>query len=54
MIHNAPESTDVPESRKTKDIESATDIFNVYLGAKATVTKPLRLGKKQKVLTNQD
>ena len=47
IIHNAPESTaDVPESRKTEDIERATDIFNVYLGAKATVTKALRLGRK--------
>ena len=47
IIHNAPESTaDVPESHKTEDIERATDIFNVYLGAKTTVTKALRLGKK--------
>ena len=47
IIHNAPESTaDVPESHKTEDIEHATDILNVYLGAKATVTKALRLGKK--------
>ena len=47
IIHNVPESTaDVPESRKTEDIECATDIFNVYLGAKATVTKALRFGKK--------
>ena len=34
------------ESRKENDIDCATDIFNVYLGAKATVTKALRLGKK--------
>ena len=34
------------ESRKENDIDCATDIFNVYLGAKTTVTKALRLGKK--------
>ena len=47
IIHNVPESTaDVLESHKTEDIGCATDIFNVYLGTKATVTKALRLGKK--------
>ena len=47
IIHNAPESTaELADSRKTEDIDLATDIFNVYLGAKATVTKALRLGKK--------
>ena len=47
VIHNAPESTaELAETRKTDDIERATDIFNVYLGAKATVTKALKLGKK--------
>ena len=47
IIHNAPESTaEIAESRKTDDIDRATDIFNVYLGAKATVTKALRLAKK--------
>ena len=37
-----------------EDIDHATDIFNVDFGTKTTVTKALRLGKKQKVLTNQD
>ena len=47
IIHNAPESTaKFVESCKTDDIDRATDIFNVYLDAKATVTKPLRLSKK--------
>ena len=55
IIHNAPESTaDLAVSRKTEDIDLATNIFNVYLGAKATVTKALRLGKKKRrTLTNQ-
>ena len=44
---NAPESTaELTETRKIHDIECATDIFNVYLGSKAIVTKALRLGKK--------
>ena len=40
IIHNAPESTaELAASHKTEDIDLAIDIFNVYLGAKATVTK---------------
>ena len=47
IIHNAPESAaQDAESRKTEDIECATDIFNVFLGANATVTKAIRIGKK--------
>ena len=34
------------ESLKIADIECATDIFNVYLSANATVTKSIRLAKK--------
>ena len=42
IIHNAPESTaESAGSRKENDIDCATDIFNVYLGAKTTVTKKL-------------
>ena len=47
IIHNAPESAaQDAESRKTEDIECVTDIFNVFLGANATVTKAIRIGKK--------
>ena len=47
IIHNAPESTaDTAESRKTEDIECATDILNVFLGANTMVTRAIRLGKK--------
>ena len=47
IIHNVPES-ELAESWKIADIECATDIFNVFLGADATVTKVVRLGKNQK------
>jgi len=54
IIHNAPESTaELAVTRKTDDIDLATDIFNVYLGAKATVTKALRLGKKTEKNTDK-
>jgi len=47
IIHNAPESTtELAESCKTDDIDCARDNFNIYLGARSTVTKALRLGKK--------
>ena len=47
IIHNVPESSaESAESRKSYDIEYAVDIFNTYLGAKTSVTRALRLGKK--------
>ena len=47
IIHNLSESTaELAESRKTEDIECVTDICNVCLGANATATKAIRLGKK--------
>lgn len=46
IIHNLPESNaSEGEARKTADINHVTDIFK-FLGAKANVTKAIRLGKK--------
>jgi len=47
IIHNLAESNlDLGEARKAEDIKHTLDIFNNYLGAKTTVRKAIRLGKR--------
>ena len=45
IVHNLVESNTNEGVRKTDDIKYVTDIFK-FLGAKASVTKAIRLGKK--------
>ena len=47
IIHNLAESDlEQGEVRKAEDINHTLDIFNNYLGAKTTVSKAIRLGKR--------
>ena len=47
IIHNLAQSNlDQGEARKAEDIKHTLDIFNNYLGAKATVSRAIRLGKR--------
>ena len=47
IIHNAPESSaESGDLHKQSDTEFAIDIFNNFLGAKAEVSKAIRLGAK--------
>ena len=50
IVHNLAESNaNKGEARKTDDIKHVTDIFK-FLGAKASVTKTIQLGKKSNKL----